>query len=130
MISNKCKKLLSEEEEQKLVVKFCEKLNIPIKGSASGIFIKNNIGVVKKLKALHIIEPKGEPDFFIPRVKKNKSGDIVYGGLFIEMKKIGGKPTIEQLERVNYYNHNGYLARVVEGHENAINLIQDYIKEE
>lgn len=118
---------LTEDTEQKLVVEFCEKLNIPIKGSASGIFIKDNIGLVKKLKKLHIIEPKGEPDFFIPIVKKNKEGFIVSGGLFIEMKKIGGKPTPEQLERINYYNHNGYIARIAEGHEKAIEIIQDYI---
>ena len=122
-------KKLTEEEEQKLVVKFCEQANIPIKGSASGIFIKGSIGIIKKLKSLHIIEPKGEPDFFIPIVKRNKEGNIMYGGLFIEMKRIGGKASPEQLERINYYNHHGYMARIIEGHENAINLIQDYLKD-
>lgn len=114
-----------EEEEQKKVVAFCRKTGIPIWGSASGIWCETP-QMFNKLKALGIIATKGEPDLFIPIVKR-KDGVIISGGLFIEMKKNGGKATKEQLERISFYNQNGYTARVIEGCEAAVNLIQEYI---
>ena len=113
-----------EEEEQKKVVAFCRKANIPIWGSASGIWCETP-QMFNKLKSLGIIATKGEPDLFIPVVKR-KEGVIISGGLFIEMKRIGGKASKEQLERVSFYNQNGYTARIIEGADNAIKLIQDY----
>lgn len=113
-----------EEEEQKKVVAFCRKVNIPIWASASGIWCETP-QFFSKLKALGIIATKGEPDLFIPVVKR-KEGVIISGGLFIEMKKKGGKATKEQLSRVSFYNQNGYTARIIEGADKAIELIQEY----
>lgn len=114
-----------EEEHQKKVVSFCRKLGIPVWGSASGIYCETP-QTFNKFKSLAIIADKGEPDLFIPVVKK-KDGVIIAGGLFIEMKKEGGKPSKEQLERVAYYNENGYVARIIEGANKAIETIQDYL---
>ena len=114
-----------EEEHQKKVVAFCRRLGIPIWGSASGIYCETP-QMFNKLKSLAIIADKGEPDLFIPVVKK-KDGVIIAGGLFIEMKKEGGKASKEQLERVAYYNENGYVARIIEGDDKAIETIQEYI---
>lgn len=114
-----------EDGEQAAVVDFCRKMHIPIRASASGIYCPS-IAFAHKLKRLGVIQDKGEPDIFIPVVKK-KDGVIVAGGLFIEMKKPGGKATKEQLDRVAYYNENGYVARIIEGADKAIETIQQYI---
>lgn len=117
---------ISEAEHQKAIVKYCRVRRIPIWASASGIYLPT-ISLASKLKALGVIATKGEPDLFIPVVKK-KDGVIISAGLFIELKKVGGKPTKEQLEKVAYYNENGYTARIIEGSDKAIELINQYIK--
>lgn len=115
-----------EEDSQKIIVAYCRKLHIPILGSASGIYV-SDIRTAMRFKALAIIADKGQPDLFIPVVKKDENGNVLFSGLMIELKKKGGKATKEQLEWINYYNKNGYYARVIEGHDNAIELINNYI---
>lgn len=121
------KKIKKKEfEYQKEVVSFCRKLKIPIWGSASGIWIPGlTINIINFFKSIGIINEKGEPDFFIPLVKK-KDNVIISGGLFLEMKTESGKPSKEQLEKINYYNNNGYTARIVYSSEEAINTILAY----
>lgn len=116
----------SEDAEQSAVVEYCRLSRIPIRASASGIYCPT-VSFARKLKRLGVIQEKGEPDLFIPVVKK-KDGVIIAGGLFIEMKKQGGKATKEQLERVAHYNNNGYVARIVEGADKAIATIQEYMQ--
>lgn len=77
-----------------------------------------------------IISEKGYPDLFIPKTKKDSNGNLKCAGLFIELKKIGGKPSKEQLKMVQYLNNEGYFARIVEGAEDAIELINNYINGE
>lgn len=114
----------TEEEEQKKVIAFCRQANIPVWASASGLWCQS-IGFASKLRSLGIIATKGEPDLFVPCVKY-KDGLMVAGGLFIELKREGGKATKEQLERVKYYNEHGYIARVAHGAELAIKAILEY----
>lgn len=118
----------SEDNEQAAVVEYCRLLHIPIWASASGIYCPT-VHFAHKLKRLGVIQDKGEPDLFIPVVKR-KEGVIIAGGMFIEMKKKGGRASKEQLERVAYYNEHGYVARVIEGAEGAIAAIQEYVEGE
>ena len=66
---------------------------------------------------------KGFPDIFLPYRNKN------YSGLFIELKIKPKKPTIEQLNWIDWLNRQGYKAVVCYDFENAINIIKEYVKE-
>lgn len=115
-----------EKDHQKLIIKFCRKMNIPIWASASGLYCPNH-AMASELRAMGIIAEKGEPDLFIPIVKR-KDGVIISGGLFIELKREGGKASDEQLKKIAHYNNSGYVARVIEGADKAIEFIQEYLK--
>lgn len=71
----------------------------------------------------------GVPDIFLPYPCGG------FCGLFIELKrpykKGASKPKISeaQLEFLDYLNKVGYLARVCYGAEEAIDLIENYIKQ-
>lgn len=66
----------------------------------------------------------GVPDLFLPIPK----GD--YHGLFIEMKrKDGGQLTKAQIGWLDKLNKQGYMARCCHGADNAIALIEHYLKQ-
>lgn len=96
-------------------------------GSASGVYFKGNFAMINLLKSLAIISEKGTPDIFIPKVKKNEMGFIVAAGLFIELKKVGGVASGEQLAMIDRLQDEGYYAFIVEGSDMAINIIKDYL---
>lgn len=64
----------------------------------------------------------GVSDIFLPLPRGG------YHGLFIELKVGENKPTKLQNEFINYANQNGYYATVAFGAQNAIDIIESYIK--
>lgn len=127
--SKNLKKKYKEKESthQKRIVSFCRKMGVPIWASASGIYFSGiSINIIMLLKSLGIIADSGEPDLFIPVVKR-ENGVIVSGGLFLEVKTDNGVPSENQLIKVNKYNNNGYVARIVYGSDEAIETILAYL---
>lgn len=50
-----------------------------------------------------------------------------YAGLYIEMKKPGGKPTKEQLEFADFVQQQGYCWRCCDHWEGAVNVLSWYL---
>lgn len=65
----------------------------------------------------------GIPDLFLP-VPRGK-----YAGLFIELKKQGGRLSLNQKIWINNLERQGYCTRVCYGWEQAAETIQKYLKE-
>lgn len=64
---------------------------------------------------------RGVPDLFLPV----PSGQ--YHGLFIEMKKIGGKASDDQLWWLSHLKENGYAIAVCYGWQKATEVLQWYL---
>lgn len=73
-----------------------------------------------KLKA-EGVKP-GVPDLFLP-VPGGR-----YHGLFIELKRAGGKASDVQIEWIADLQQQGYFVGICEGWERAARIIQDYYK--
>ena len=109
---------MSEAEEQRAVVEYCDWRRIPC-------FHIPNGGKRSSREAYNLkrqgVRP-GVPDRCIP-VPSGR-----YHGLFIEMKRAeGGTVSDHQREWVSRLNGLGYLARVCHGADSAISLIDSYI---
>ncbi|HIT69647.1 MAG TPA: VRR-NUC domain-containing protein [Candidatus Aphodomonas merdavium] len=65
----------------------------------------------------------GVPDLCLP-VARGKCH-----GLYIEMKRIGGKATPEQLGWLDALRAQGYAVAICQGWESAANVIESYLKE-
>lgn len=63
---------------------------------------------------------KGVSDLFFPRAN-NK-----YHGLFIEVKTLAGRPTVEQKSFIDQVNEDGYLGLFCFGHKHIIDSVCDY----
>lgn len=66
---------------------------------------------------------KGVPDIFVAVARGG------YHGLFIEMKRKGGKPSKEQMQWLDDLNKNGYRAVICYGWEQAAETIKNYMEE-
>jgi hypothetical protein len=64
---------------------------------------------------------KGTPDLFIAWPTDR------HHGLFIEMKSVKGRPTVEQKEFIDRANEKGYYATIAYGADEAINTIRKYL---
>jgi hypothetical protein len=64
----------------------------------------------------------GIPDIFLPAVRPPRSG------LFLELKKPGGKTSVDQQRWIMHLNEAGYLAMVCYGWEEAKNVILTYLR--
>ena len=121
---SKMYKLRTESDEQQEVINFCNSMadygieeyelifHIPNEGKRT----KKN-GARLKREGLK----KGIPDLFLPVAKMG------YNGLFIEMKKSGGKTTVEQRWWMEKLRKQGYLVEVCDSSVKAIDLIKKYI---
>lgn len=76
-------------------------------------------GVAKKLKA-EGVKP-GVPDICLPVPKQG------YHGLYIELKRIGGKTSQEQYKWISMLETQGYKAIVKEGWVEAAKELIDYL---
>ena len=85
--------------------------------SAGGM--RTSISVAKRMKMTGYV--KGFPDLAIFEVNK-------YNGLFLEIKTEKGRPTKEQLWWRDELNKRNYVAEIVYGYVEAIELIDRYIQ--
>lgn len=109
---------MSEAQEQRTVVEYCDLKHIPCFHIPNGGHRNKHTAYQLKLQG---VKP-GVPDLFIPVPNKD------YHGLFIEMKKAdGGTLTKHQIEWLDKLNSQGYFARCCHGARNAIALIEDYL---
>jgi hypothetical protein len=75
----------------------------------------------KQLKRIGLA--KGVPDYFIPLMRKG------FGGLFIEMKrKKGSVVSHEQQDWILQLNKNGYRSVITYGADEAIEVMNQYLK--
>ena len=109
---------ITERDEQIAVIQYCDYKKIPIFAIPNG-------------GSRHIIEAKnlkregvraGVPDLCIPLMRGG------YGGLYIEMKSLTGRPTELQKEWQQLLIKNGYLSAICKGFNEAKKTIDDYIK--
>ena len=74
----------------------------------------------------------GCPDLFlaVPKSEGSIGGGLRYlfTGLFIEMKRKGGKPSVEQVGFAYMLKQQGYNALICEGADEAIRAINGYLE--
>lgn len=108
----KNREILTEYEEQRNLVRWLRENKIPCSSSGNGFSLdtKNNVQYMAKLKASGL--SAGYPDL-----------DVFIGNgisLHIEMKRIKGGVVSDLQERwINWFNKNGYKAKVCYGAEDA-----------
>lgn len=108
---------LTEHQIQCAVVDFCALKGIPIFAIPNGGF--RHITTAKKLQREGV--KSGVPDLFIPIIQ----GKI--GGMFLEMKRKGGKLSDVQKFWLNQLEEEGYRVKVAFSVDEAIKAIEDYI---
>jgi hypothetical protein len=111
--------ILTEHQEQKKVVQYCNRSNIPIFANTNGTYKKYEYHQVRfKNEGLM----PGVPDLMIPLMCGG------YGGLFIEMKRIKGSVTsANQKKWIELLNTNGYKAVICKGAVEAVREIEVYL---
>lgn len=109
---------MSEAQEQKAVVDYCDLKGIPVFHIPNGGY--RNPREAAHLKAQGV--RAGVPDLFMPVAKNG------HHGLFIEMKTAKGRPTDKQLEWVRLLRRQGYAAYVCRGAGNAIACVDQYME--
>ena len=116
---------ISEHQEQSKFVEWCRLNKIPIFSIPNGFWlpIKNQALVSSYIKRLKKegLSP-GVPDLFVPVPNKN------YHGLFVEMKIKGGFLRDEQKRWINELNKQGYKAVVCYSADEAMEVLQEYLK--
>lgn len=65
---------------------------------------------------------KGIPDLFLSLPNSD------FHGMYIEMKRRGGRPTMEQMENQIRFKCYGYEFIIVDNIEEFINVVKDYLK--
>lgn len=109
----------SEAEEQSAVIQYCAYRHIPI-------FHIPNGGTRNPAEAKHLKQQgvkAGVPDLFVPVPNR------YFSGLFIEMKAQQGKVSEYQKNWIQLLNHNGYLAVVCYGFQEAKEVLDRYISQ-
>lgn len=107
----------SEEEEQILVIRYCDLKKIPI----AHIPNEGKRSIVNGARLKRSGLRKGFPDLTIPVPKGT------YHGLYIEMKSAKGRATPEQKEWITLLRNNGYVAEVCHGWREAVEIIDKYM---
>lgn len=115
-----------EHQHQRAVVEWAERMSglIP---ELRWLFAVPNGGkrhllTAKKMKAEG--QKAGVPDLCLP-IPRGR-----FHGLFVEMKTPKGTLTPEQREWLKSLTAHGYRAEVARGFEAAINIIEDYLRNE
>lgn len=114
----------SEAEEQMKVIKWAESMSnkhpclkwlyhTPNGGS-------RNVAEAANLKRMGV--KAGVPDLCLPYPSNG------FHGLYIEMKKDGGRLTAAQRDYLAWLNENGYRAVVCYGTEHAIKVLEYYLR--
>lgn len=71
---------------------------------------------------------KGVPDIFLPVVKIDEDEEIIYIGLFIEMKVGKNKPSEEQEWWIKNLQKMGYSVAICYSANEAIDVVRDYLQ--
>lgn len=108
---------MSESQEQKALIQFCDYQNIPIFAIPNGG--KRNPKEAAELKRQGV--KAGVPDLFVPV----PAGE--YHGCFIEMKYGKNKPTKQQKEWMAKLSKNNYACYICYSCEEAVNYIRKYL---
>lgn len=108
----------TEHQIQCAVVDFCALKGIPIFAIPNGG--DRHVAVAVKLKKEGV--KSGVPDLFIPVIRSN------YGGMFLEMKRKGGKLSDVQRFWLDQLEEEGYRVKVAFSVDEAIKAIEDYTK--
>lgn len=112
--------ILTEHQEQSLVIQYCNLKKIPIFHIPNGSYKSLTARVKAKQEGLKA----GVPDLMVPFPNKE------HHGLFIEMKRVkNSKVSDQQLKWIELLNNQGYKAIVCYGSSAAIKEIESYIKE-
>ena len=86
----------------------------------------------KKNKEVHGKWNRGYPDLFLPHCYRNKKGRIKYGGLYVELKATKTVHDTEHTRKQKIYHailrFKGYKVEFACGYEQAINIIDTYLK--
>ena len=114
---------LSEHHEQAAVIRWAN-LHTATYPELALLFAipnmgKRHISFARKLKAEGL--KAGVPDLFLPVANYD------YHGLFIEMKRAGGRTSPEQKMWIAELTAQNYRAEVCVGAENALIVIRDYL---
>lgn len=109
---------MSEAEEQRAVVSWCEARGVPVFHVPNGGY--RNKAEAARLKAQGV--RAGVPDLCVPMARGG------YHGLYIEMKDAGGKGRVSEHQRewLERLRAEGYCAWVCHGADKAIDLIGRY----
>lgn len=113
---------MTEAQEQSLLFKWAA-----YRPELALMFAIPNGGTRDKIEAAHLKKQgvkRGVPDLFLPVAHG------AYYGLFIEMKREGGRVSPEQKEWIARLNENGYRAVVCFGFEKAREEIEAYLRGE
>lgn len=107
----------TEHQIQCAVIDFCALKGIPIFAIPNGGF--RHITTAKKLQREGV--KSGVPDLFIPVIRPQ------YGGMFLEMKRKGGKLSDVQKFWLNQLEEEGYRVKVAFSVDEAIKAIEEYV---
>jgi hypothetical protein len=110
---------MKEYQLQKAVCKYLDLKNVLYCGSMGGQYQKYHS---QRNKAKATGYKRGFPDLFIYEARGN------FHGLAIELKVGYNKPTVEQLDWIHKLSENGYLATTCRGVDEAIRIINGYLK--
>ena len=116
---------LTESQHQEQVILWCDhEAPVLIRRQTAQILAISNGGhrnkaVAGRLKAEGV--RAGVPDLFLPV----PAGP--FHGLWIELKKMGGRPSAEQIQRLAELRANGYRAVIAVGWREAVAIISDYL---
>lgn len=111
----------TEYEEQKKFVRWLRENKIPCQSSGNGFSLdtQNNVQYMAKLKATGLSVGYPDLDVFIGNGRT----------LHIEMKRIkGGVVSDAQKKWIEWFNNNGYKAKVCYGADEAIKFVQEELK--
>ena len=113
---------MNEQRQQEAIVTY---LQLQYKGvrfcaSLGGQYQQYQSQRTKAIKTGYV---KGFPDLQITEARRN------YHGLFIELKTKTGRITPHQKQWIEDLNERGYLAKCCKGMEEAMDLIDWYLKD-
>lgn len=118
--------MLKEKHEQKYFVEYCKLNNIICVHIPNGMYLGNisyKAAYMNMLKS-NGLQP-GFPDLLV--LIQNKK----YQMLFLEFKKAkGGKASEKQKNWIEWLNNNGYCAYIVNGCNDAVNVLKKFINNE
>ena len=116
--------MLKEASEQELFVRYCD-----LKGIVC-VHIPNGFplgGLRNKFAYINAIKRQGYKTGFVDLLVFAKNSK--YQLLFLEFKREkGGKLSPQQNKWLNWLNDNGYYARCVKGNAEAVEVLENYLR--